>query len=79
MNNWNENPEALVREFTFENFVEAVGFVNKIVPLAEGMNHHPDIEIYSYRKVRVRLFTHDKNQITEKDFLLAESINQLID
>lgn len=79
MKNWNETSGALIREFTFKNFVEAVQFVNKIVPLAEDMNHHPDIRIYAYRKVSIHLFTHDENAITEKDFLLAEKINQIVD
>jgi 4a-hydroxytetrahydrobiopterin dehydratase len=75
---WKEEESFLVKVFEFNNFVEAVDFVNKIVPLAEDMGHHPDLEIFSYKKVRVKLTTHDEgNKITEKDTELAEKIEKI--
>jgi 4a-hydroxytetrahydrobiopterin dehydratase len=50
----------LVREYGFNNFLEAVAFVQRITPLAEVMNHHPDILIHSYKKVKIMLMTHDE-------------------
>ena len=75
---WKIEKEKLTKEFIFRNFVEAVAFVQKIVPLAEVMNHHPDIFIYAYKKVKVTLFTHSEKNITEKDYLLAKKIDTLI-
>jgi 4a-hydroxytetrahydrobiopterin dehydratase len=76
--NWEEKDNFLVRTFEFDNFVQAVEFVNKIVPLAEEQGHHPDIEIFSYNKVRVKLTTHDEgNEIREKDVELAVKINEI--
>jgi len=76
---WKEEESFLVKVFEFNNFVEAVDFVNKIVPIAEDMGHHPDIEIFSYKKVRVKLTTHDEgNKITEKDIKLAKEINFIL-
>ena len=78
--NWNKKENHLERVFEFENFVEAVGFVQKIVPLAEEQGHHPDIEIYSYNKVKIKLTTHDEGyRITEKDIDLAKGIDSLLD
>ncbi len=74
---WKTENNKWVKEFEFSNFVEAVKFVNKIVPLAESADHHPDILIHSYKKVRVELVTHSEGQITEKDYDLAEKINHL--
>lgn len=75
---WKHENNKLVREFRFENFVESVNFVNRIVPLAESAQHHPDIEIYGYRNVRISLSTHDAgNVVTEKDLDLARQINEL--
>jgi 4a-hydroxytetrahydrobiopterin dehydratase len=75
---WKEEESFLVKVFEFNNFVEAVDFVNKIVPLAEDMGHHPDLEIFSYKKVRVKLTTHDEeNKITDKDTELAEEIEKI--
>lgn len=77
-NQWINENNSLVRVFTFGNFVEAVDFVNKIVPLAEKLGHHPDIEIFSYKKVKVKLTTHDAgNKVTEKDIKLAKEIDNI--
>ena len=59
--------------------MEAVAFVDKIVPLAEQAGHHPDIEIFAYKNVRITLTTHDAgNTITKKDLSLAEDTNALL-
>lgn len=77
-NNWINEEGMLVKTFTFDNFVKAVDFVNKIVPLAEKVNHHPDIEIFSYKNVKVKLTTHDEgNKVTKKDIKLAEEIDKV--
>ena len=76
--NWKENNNRLEKIFEFKNFVEAINFVNKIVPIAEKSQHHPNIEIFEYNKVKVMLTTHDKgNTITEKDIQLAKEIDKL--
>lgn len=74
---WHEEQNTLVKVFKFNNFVEAIEFVNKIVPLAEEKNHHPDIEIFAYKNVKVKLTTHDAGKVTQKDTELAEEINRL--
>ena len=75
---WSIENGQLTRIFEFKNFSEAIGFANKILPLAEEARHHPDLEIFSYNKVRVRLVTHDSgNKVTEKDIALAERINRI--
>jgi 4a-hydroxytetrahydrobiopterin dehydratase len=67
-----------VKEFEFGNFKEAVKFVDSIVPLAEEANHHPDMFVHSYKKVKVMMYTHDENKITQKDYDLAEKIDEII-
>lgn len=74
---WNKQNEKWVKEFEFKNFVQAVDFVTKIVPLAEGANHHPDLLIHSYKKVRVELMTHSEGKITQKDYDLADEIDKI--
>ncbi len=76
-NKWQEENGRLVREFGFKNFVEAMEFANKLVPIAEKTEYHPDIHI-SYNKVVLELVTHEENKITEKDISLAEEINNLL-
>jgi 4a-hydroxytetrahydrobiopterin dehydratase len=75
---WNEEKGVLARTFTFSNFVEAVAFVDKIVPLAEKAQHHPDINIFGFKNVKVMLCTHDAgSKITRKDVDLARKIDVL--
>ena len=74
---WKIDNNKLVKEFVFSNFVEAVEFINKIVPLAERVNHHPDVLIHSYKKVRIELMTHSEGKITDKDYDLAKEIDNI--
>ncbi|MFT4303704.1 MAG: 4a-hydroxytetrahydrobiopterin dehydratase [Candidatus Woesearchaeota archaeon] len=74
---WEFEGKFLVKEFQFENYVQAVDFVKKITPLAEEANHHPDILIHSYKKVKIMLFTHSENKITYLDYSLAEQIDKI--
>ena len=60
----------------FKDFIEAIGFVNKLVEPAEAAGHHPDLEI-SYNKVTINMTTHDAGGLTEKDFALAKEISGL--
>jgi 4a-hydroxytetrahydrobiopterin dehydratase len=74
---WTETGEAIQRTFAFKNFVEAMGFVNKVAQLAEAVNHHPDLLI-RYNKVTLTLSTHDSGGITQKDFDLAGAVDALL-
>ncbi len=73
---WEREGDALERQFEFANFVGSVDFVNRITPVAEEMNHHPDLSI-SWNKVTVSLSTHSEGGITENDFELATKIDSL--
>jgi 4a-hydroxytetrahydrobiopterin dehydratase len=75
---WEINEDGkLERNYVFENFTDAVVFVNKVAELAEEHSHHPDIYIHDYKNVRITLFTHDKNEVTEKDKKLSELIDSI--
>lgn len=73
---WKLNNEKISRLVNFNNFKEAMEFVNKVADEAEKMDHHPDMNI-SYDKVELTLTTHSEGGLTEKDFTLAKKINQL--
>lgn len=75
--NWNIiNEHHLEKEFTFEDFQKALDFTNKVGALAEEEGHHPDIHL-SWGKVRIVLWTHKINGLSESDFILAAKIDQL--
>jgi 4a-hydroxytetrahydrobiopterin dehydratase len=75
---WTESQGALHREFEFKNFLQALDFINRLAPLCESMQHHPEIS-WIYNKVGLTLTTHDKGGIvTAKDMKLARKIDDLI-
>ena len=76
-NTWNTIDGKLVKEFTFKDFTSCVEFIQKIHPLAEKMDHHPDIFLHSYKKVRIILFTHSRNKLTDLDYSLAKQIDKI--
>jgi len=73
---WLTDGQQLSCTYKFENFVEAIAFVNRLVTPAEAAQHHPDLAI-SYNKVTLQLTTHDAGGLTDLDFLVAESAAQL--
>ena len=76
MDGWQRSGDALRRELKFEGFTGSVDFVNRLTPVAEGMNHHPDLAI-SWDTVTVTLSTHSQGGITESDFELARKLDEL--
>lgn len=64
---WRRAGSALVKEFTFAGFPEAVAFVSRLVAPSEAADHHPDLAIH-YRRVVVTFTTHSAGGITAKDF-----------
>jgi 4a-hydroxytetrahydrobiopterin dehydratase len=73
---WIENDGFLQKSFQFKDFKEALDFINKVGKISESMNHHPEITNV-YNKVTLKLKTHDKNQITDLDYKMAEKVDQL--
>lgn len=78
MRYWEEIQGKLTREFSFSDFKSCLGFVNKVAVVAEELNHHPDILIHSYNKVKISTYTHSQNRISEKDFVLCQKINEIV-
>jgi 4a-hydroxytetrahydrobiopterin dehydratase len=64
------------REFKFKNFREALDFTNHVGELAEEQGHHPDIYL-AWGKVKIEIWTHKIDGLTESDFILAAKINRL--
>ncbi len=69
--------KIIFREYFMKNFMAAIKLINGIAALAEEENHHPDLHLVSYRKLRIELSTHALGGLSENDFILAAKINQL--
>ncbi len=75
--NWGIDQNRLVSTWKFESFIEGIGWLHEISKIMELQNHHAEIRI-RYTQIELYLCTHDSgNQITEKDYRLAEAITDL--
>ena len=77
MSHWQEDDAALVRDFEFSDFAAAIAFVNRVADVAEEANHHPDILVHGWNKVRLTLSTHSEGRVTDADRALAGKIDGL--
>ncbi len=73
----NDAENLISREWVTKNFMEAVRFIEKVAAVAEEENHHPDIHLTGYRKLKVELTTHAIKGLSENDFIVAAKINKL--
>jgi 4a-hydroxytetrahydrobiopterin dehydratase len=73
---WEELRRRLVKSFEFDSFNKAITFVNEVAKIVEMENHHPVIKI-DYHTVTISTYTHDSDEITEKDLQLAEKIDNM--
>jgi 4a-hydroxytetrahydrobiopterin dehydratase len=76
LTHWTLQGDQIERLITFETFVDAMIFVNKVAEVAEEEGHHPDIRIV-YNRVTLALSTHDAGGLTQKDFQVARRIDSL--
>ena len=75
---WRLEGDQITKQFTFRDFLEAVRFVNALVPEAESADHHPDILI-NYKRVTLTYSTHSEGGLTEKDFAGAAMADRVAD
>jgi 4a-hydroxytetrahydrobiopterin dehydratase len=74
---WTREGDEIVREWRFEDFAEAMAFVNRVAEAAEEANHHPDILVHGWNKVRLSLTNHAAGGLTDADFQMARRIDEL--
>ena len=74
---WSREAAAIRREWQLADFAAAITFVNRVAELAEQANHHPDILLHGWNRVRLELSTHSAGGLTAADFALAEQIDAL--
>jgi 4a-hydroxytetrahydrobiopterin dehydratase len=69
--------EVIARELQLADFAAAIAFVDRVAAAAEAANHHPDILVHGWNRVRLELCTHSEGGLTDADFALAARIDQL--
>ena len=70
------NEHHLLKNLAFEDFKSALAFTNEVGRIAEAEGHHPDIHL-AWGKVRIEIWTHKINGLTESDFILAAKLDEL--
>ena len=74
---WIREGDEIVREWKFDDFAAAMAFVNRVADAAEEANHHPDIFLHGWNKVRLSLTNHSAGGLTEADLRMAERFDQV--
>ena len=77
VDNWSFDNNQIHSEYQFKDFKEELGLVNEVGDEAEKLNHHPDIFLHSWNKVKITISTHSEGGVTENDFKLAAIIDKL--
>jgi 4a-hydroxytetrahydrobiopterin dehydratase len=75
---WRQEGESLVRDLQFDDFKTAIASVNRVADAAEEANHHPDILVHGWNKVRLTLTTHSEGKLTDNDRAMAETIDGVV-
>lgn len=75
LSSWTVENGKLHKQFQFDSFVEAFGFMTRLALVAESMNHHPEW-FNVYNRVTIDLMTHDASGISESDFELAKKADE---
>jgi 4a-hydroxytetrahydrobiopterin dehydratase len=75
---WKREGEQIVRDLKFADFKEAIAFVDRVAAVAEEANHHPDILVHGWNKVRLSVTNHSAGGLTDADFELARNVEALI-
>ena len=75
---WRLEHDMIVRDLKFDDFPAAVAYVNRVAEVAETHNHHPDMLIHGWNKVKLSLTNHAAGGLTEIDFDMAARFDALL-
>ena len=78
LSGWSYENDSISKQFQSKDFIEALSFVNAVGMESEKMDHHPDILMFAWNKVKITISTHSAGGVTEKDFSLAQKIEERI-
>jgi 4a-hydroxytetrahydrobiopterin dehydratase len=79
LDGWRREGDEIVRDLTFDDFAAAMAFVNRVAEAAEAANHHPDILVHGWNKVRLSVTNHSAGGLTQADLDLAAEIDRRLD
>jgi 4a-hydroxytetrahydrobiopterin dehydratase len=77
LDGWRREGDAIARDLERESFASAMTYINAVAELAEAADHHPDILVHGWNKVRLTVSNHSAGGLTAADFALAAAIDTL--
>ncbi len=77
LNGWFYVDNSIEKEFKLKSFSDAIAFIVKVGIEAEKIDHHPNLTLHSWNKVKITLSTHSMGGVTENDFKLAQTIDEI--
>ncbi len=77
LNGWFYIDKSIEKEYKLKTFADAIAFVVKVGLEAEKIDHHPDLLLHSWNKVKITLSTHSLGGVTGDDFKLAQIIDEI--
>jgi 4a-hydroxytetrahydrobiopterin dehydratase len=75
---WERDGDSIVRDLQLDDFAAAIALVNRVAEAAEAANHHPDILVHGWNKVRLELSTHSQGGITQADVEMARALDGVV-
>jgi 4a-hydroxytetrahydrobiopterin dehydratase len=75
---WVRDGQTIVRDCKLADFAAAIALVDAVATVAERANHHPDILVHGWNRLRLTLSTHSAGGLTDADFALAAEIDALL-
>lgn len=75
---WRIEDGKLTRDVKVRNFKEALALVNRLGEVADAENHHPDMLLHSWNRVRIQLYTHTVNGLSRNDFIMAARFEEIL-
>ncbi|MCS7052357.1 MAG: 4a-hydroxytetrahydrobiopterin dehydratase [Ignavibacterium sp.] len=76
LNGWSFSDNQIEKTYQFKDFIDAFSFVSSVAFESEKLDHHPDIFLHSWNKVKISISTHSVGGVTSKDFQLANLIEK---
>lgn len=74
---WVQEGAWLIKQFQFDDFSDAIEFVDDVAAVADDLDHHPNISVQNYSEVVLSITSHEAGGITEKDFEFVERVQEL--
>lgn len=72
-----DDGHRIFKQWRMKDFVAGIDFFNRVARVAEEEGHHPDLHLEGYRNLRIEIWTHAIDGLSENDFILAAKIDQL--